>query len=113
MEDCVMVKKKRVTTASKKNPAVETIKKLVLSSKGLPLFLSFAVLAMLFVLFRMKGVELDYKISNIDQQIDRISLESKELKARKAKLLSVRRLRRLAKKFGMEEAKQGQIIVIP
>jgi len=104
---------RRTASNKKKNSSLEKVKGLLFSSRGLPLFLSFAVLSMLFVLFRMKGVELDYKISNIDQQIEQISLESKELKAKKARILSVRRLRKLAEKFGLAEPKQGQIIVIP
>ena len=88
------------------------LKGFFLSSQILPLILAFFTLAILFVLFRMKGVELDYRISDINKDIKRVSLENKELKAEKAKLLSTKRLRRLAKKYDLSLPAQEQIIII-
>lgn len=106
-----VVRKRRV--AVKNKPFVTKAKKIVFSSQGFPLLLSFAILGILFVLFRMKGVELDYKVTNVNKDIERAVLESKELKARKAKLLSSKKLRGMARKYGLSQPKQEQIIVIP
>ena len=91
---------------------VGKLKGFFLSSQILPLILAFFTIAILFVLFRMKGVELDYQISGVNKDIKRITLENKELKAEKAKLLSTKRLRRLAKKYNLTLPDQKQIIII-
>jgi len=83
------------------------------SSRGFPFILSLTVICILFVLFRMKGVEQDYQFNKIVKNINSEVIISKELQAEKARLLSVRNLRRYAKKFKMKEPKQKQIIVIP
>ena len=91
---------------------VRKLKNFFLSSQILPLILAFFTIAILFVLFRMKGVELDYKLSDINKDIKKVSLENKELKAKKAKLLSTKRLQRLAKKYNLALPTQEQIIII-
>ena len=53
------------TTRTKKNPVKDKVKAIFLSTQGLPIVLSFVVLTILFVLFRMKGVELNYQISSL------------------------------------------------
>lgn len=70
-------------------------------------------MAILFVLFRMKSVEQDYKFHSYNKQIEDSIHENKELRARKAKLLSAKNLRTLAEKHNLNEPKQDQIIVIP
>lgn len=92
---------------------VSRIKAIIFSSRGFPLILTFTMLGILFVLFRMKGIEMEYKLSDINRTIDNVSLENKELKAQKARLLSVNQLNQLAKKFDLKQPGQGQIIVIP
>jgi cell division protein FtsL len=89
------------------------IKAIIFSSRGFPLILTFTMLGILFVLFRMKGIEMEYKISDINRSIENTSLENKELKAQKARLLSVTQLTQLAKKYDLKQPGQGQIIVIP
>lgn len=89
------------------------IKEIIFSSQGLPIFLSFTTLAILFVLFRMKNVEMDYKISKSNRDIEKVLLDNKELKAKNARLLSTERLRRLAATHHLDQPKQDQIIVIP
>jgi len=89
------------------------LKDIILSTQGLPIFLSFTALAILLVLFRMKNVELDYKISKANRDIEKVLLDNKELKAKSARLLSAERLRRLASSHGLDQPKQDQIIVIP
>lgn len=89
------------------------IKEVIFSSQGFPLFLSFTTLAILFVLFRMKNVEMDYKITKTNKDIEKVLLDNKELKAKNARLLSTERLRRLAAAHNLDQPKQDQIIVIP
>ena len=69
-------------------------------------------MGILFVLFRMKSIEMDYKISSMNKDIEKVVLENKELGAVKAKLLSVRNLKKMAKKYDLKQPKQKQIIVI-
>lgn len=82
------------------------------SSQVLPLVFSFTLLAILFVLFRMRGIEMNYKISEVNKEIQQVTTENKELKAQKARLLSSKRLHYLAKKFNLREPSQNQVIVI-
>lgn len=89
------------------------IKEIIFSSQGFPLFLSFTSLAILFVLFRMKNVEMDYTISKTNREIEKVVLDNKELKAKKARMLSAEKLRKLASLHNLDQPKQDQIIVIP
>ncbi|MGZ3787467.1 MAG: hypothetical protein ACXVLQ_03030 [Bacteriovorax sp.] len=88
-------------------------REIIFSSQGFPLFLSFTTLAILFVLFRMKNVEMDYKITKSNRDIEKVLLDNKELKAKSARMLSTERLRRLAAVHHLDQPKQDQIIVIP
>lgn len=92
---------------------VARIKAIIFSSRGFPLILTFTMLGILFVLFRMKGIEMEYKLSDINRNIENVGLENKELKAQKARLLSVNQLGLFAKKFDLKQPGQGQIIIIP
>jgi len=83
-----------------------------MSNQVFPFVLIFFVIGISFVLFRMKGVDLDYKIADVRKDMKYVTQEGKELKAKKARLLSVRRLRSLASKYDLVRPKQKQIIVI-
>lgn len=89
------------------------IKEIIFSSQGFPIFLSFTTLAIMFVLFRMKNVEMDYTISKTNREIEKVILDNKELKAKKARMLSAEKLRKLAMVHHLDQPKQDQIIVIP
>lgn len=89
------------------------IKEIIFSSQGFPIFLSFTTLAILFVLFRMKNVEMDYTISKTNREIEKVVMDNKELKAKKARMLSAEKLRKLAMAHNLDQPKQDQIIVIP
>lgn len=91
----------------------EKIKLVIFSSQGLPVFLSFTMLAILFVLFRMKNVEMDYTISKTNREIEKVILDNKELKAKKARMLSGEKLRKLALLHKLNQPRQDQVIVIP
>lgn len=92
---------------------LKKLKGFIFSSQGFPLLLMFSVISVLFVLFRMKSVELDYKITEVNKQISKARLGQKELGAKKAGLLSVNNLRKLAKRYKLKQPAQAQIIVIP
>ncbi len=92
---------------------IEKTKSIFFSSRGFPIILTFTVLAILFVLFRMKTVELDYQVNYLNKEIDEVVVENKDLKARKAKLMSVDKLRAMAQRHGLSQPKQNQIIVVP
>ncbi len=107
-----------MATASRRSKSVSinptaAIKNIIFSNQVFPFVLTFFVLGLLFVLFRMKGVELDYKITSVNKDIERVTLDNKELKAKKARLLSVKRLRTMASKYGLNQPRQKQIIVLP
>lgn len=98
---------------SKNASFYQSFKNTLFSNQVFPFVLTFFILGLLFVLFRMKGVELDYKITGVNKDIEKVVLDNKELKAKKARLLSVKRLRRMASKYSLRQPKQNQIIVLP
>ena len=102
----------RATKNSKSNAIIDSIKSKIFSSQGFPLFLGFTLMGILFVMFRMKSIEIDYKISSINKDIDKVTVENKELGAIKAKMLSVRNLKSMARKYKLRQPRQKQIIVI-
>jgi hypothetical protein len=81
--------------------------------RALPFTLTFTTLAVLFVGFRMKGIEQAYLLNNIDQDIHRAIIRNKELKAQRAKEMSVPKLREFAVKYDLKEPGPEQIILIP
>ena len=89
------------------------VKEIVFSTKGFPIFLSVVMLAVLFVVFRMKTIEFEDKISKVNVDIEKVSIENKRLKAQKAKLLSPVRLKKLARQYNLSEPGQEQIILVP
>ncbi len=81
--------------------------------KALPFTLTFTTLAVLFIGFRMKGIEQAYQLNSIESEIDKASIESKELKAQRAREMSVHKLREFAVKYDLKEPGPEQIILIP
>jgi hypothetical protein len=81
--------------------------------KILPFTFTFIALAVLFVMFRMKGIEQAYQLNNLTKEIDRALIVNKELKASRARLMSVNRLRDHARDFNLKEPGPEQIILIP
>jgi cell division protein FtsL len=92
---------------------LDTIKKSVFSSEGLPIVLVLCTLSLLVVLFRMKSIELDYQTVNLEKEIKKTSSRNKDLKGLKARLLNIKNLRKLAKKHDLSEPGHKQIIIIP
>lgn len=80
---------------------------------ALPFTLVFTTLAVLFVAFRMKGIEQAYALNHINSDIQKAVINNKELKAQRAREMSVPRLREFATKYGLKEPGPEQIILIP
>lgn len=98
----------------KKESAISSfLSKHILTSQTFPLILVLSVIGILFVLIRMKGVEQDYKYTDISKKLRIEKIENKELKAKRAKLLSVKRLEGFAKKYNLKQPNDKHIIVIP
>ena len=70
------------------------------------------VLTFMYIYFRMQCVEKDYTLNKLRKEINEKSLTNKELKAKKASLLSVKSLRSYAQKYKLNVPSRDQIIVI-
>ncbi len=80
--------------------------------KKLPLVFFVGFFSFLFVLIRMKNVDQDYEYNNLIIEIEDKILENKELKAKKAKLLTVENLKKIGQKNSLMPPKEDQVIVI-
>ena len=89
------------------------IKDLMFNFKLLPLTLLITIIAITTVTYRMRGLEQRYKLNTIESKIEKVQLENKELKAKKAKALSIKNIRKIAKQYKLKAPKQKQIIIIP
>ena len=89
------------------------MKEFFLSSQGFSILLVLCIMAIFLVLFRMKTVELDYEIARINKLVKKKRQEGRDLRAKRAKMLSIRNLRAMARKYNLNEPEQKQIIVIP
>ena len=96
------IKKKKIFKNSK-----------LFSSKIFVFFFVAISLASLFLMFRLKNVELDYEIAAITKRIDQLKTENRDLHAKKAKLLSSENLKKYAWKLGFVEPKSDKILVVP
>ena len=81
--------------------------------QALPFTLCFTILAVLFVAFRMKGIEQAYALNHINSDIQKAVINNKELKAQRARSMSVPKLREFAAQYGLKEPGPEQIILIP
>jgi hypothetical protein len=70
-------------------------------------------IAILFVLFRMKRVELDYRYYEIGREIEQKLSERKILSAKKAELLSVKTLTNFANTYHLQRPSDEQVIIVP
>lgn len=61
----------------------------------------------------MRGIEQDYAFNDLVKKYEKVSLTNKELKAQRAKLLSITNLRKIAKRNNLNPPTDKQIIVIP
>ena len=96
-----------------KNFIKSFFRRVVFSSQGFPLVLSISVLGILLVLLRMKSVEQDYLINEIEKERKTLTFQNKNLKAQKASQLSIKNIQRMAEKYDLARPTRDQIIVIP
>ncbi len=61
----------------------------------------------------MKGIEQAYLLNSIKQEIQKATIKNKELKAQRAREMSVPKLREFAAKYDLKEPGPEQIILIP
>lgn len=61
----------------------------------------------------MKSIEQAYQLDGLTTAMDKAIVENKEVKAQRARMLSVQRLRDFAEKFNLKEPGPEQIILIP
>lgn len=97
----------------KDNEIIIFLNQFVLNAKTLPIVISFSILGILFVLIRMKGVEQDYRLNEIVKKTKVLKIENKELKAQRASVLSVKKLKGFARENKLEEPDEKHIIIIP
>jgi hypothetical protein len=89
------------------------LNKYVLTSQTFPLICVLGTLGVMFVLFRMKGIEQDYRFSDLAKKIKIEETENKELKAERARMLSIKNLKGFAKRYKLKEPNEKHIIIIP
>ena len=97
----------------KENEIIVFLNQFILNAKTLPIVISFSILGVLFVLIRMKGVEQDYKLNEIVKSTKILQIENKELKAQKASVLSIKKLKGFDKENKLKEPDEKHIIIIP
>ncbi len=107
-----MVKKAR-STRKKQNPFLKYLSDKVFTSQTLPLIFVVSILGIMFVLIRMKGIEQDYQYNDIAKRIKVQKIQNKELKAKLARELSVKKLKGYAKKYNLSEPDEKRVIIIP
>lgn len=98
----------------KKEGSISSIvNKYIFTSQTFPLILALSTIGIMFVLIRMKGVEQDYQYNEVSKKLRIHKIENKELKAKKANLLSVKKLKGFAKKYNLKQPNDKHIIVVP
>lgn len=106
-------RKRKSTRKRDENEIKAFFGKYVFTSQTLPFVFFFSILGILFVLIRMKGIEQDYQFNELAKNLKVQKIENKELKADRARMLSVKHLKGFAKKFELKEPDEKHIIVIP
>ena len=104
-----MVRKRKKKT----NPIFKFLSDRIFTSQSMPLIFVVSILGIMFVLIRMKGVEQDYKYNELAKRLKVQKIQNKELKAKLARELSVKKLKAYAKKFKLNEPDEKRVIIIP
>lgn len=103
----------RKTKKKKANPFFKYLSDKIFTSQTLPLIFVVSIIGIMFVLIRMKGIEQDYEYNEIAKRIQVQKIKNKELKAERARELSVKNLKAFAKKHELNEPSEKNIILIP
>jgi cell division protein FtsL len=106
-------KRRAKSRKTKSSPIKIFLEKYVLTSQTFPLICVLGTLGVMFVLIRMKGLEQDYRYSDITKKIKIQETENKELKAERARMLSIKNLKGFATKYKLKEPDEKHIIIIP
>ena len=106
-------RKRRKTSKREENEIKLFFSKYIFTSQTLTFIFVFSVMGILFVLIRMKGIEQDYKFNEVAKTLKIKQIENKELKADRARMLSVKNLKGFAKRFNLKEPDEKHIIIIP
>ncbi|MCB9092408.1 MAG: hypothetical protein H6620_07610 [Halobacteriovoraceae bacterium] len=103
---------KRVTPGPKAKKG-SRIFSFLLSKKVFPFIVLSLLLGGVFVYTRMKSIEVQYSLNIENNKLKQVEEENKILKAKRAELLSPKRLRKLSSEFKLQAPTDKQIIVIP
>ncbi len=104
-----MALRNKKTPSWKENKVIQTL----FAPRILPFTLTFSCMAVLFVTIRMKSIEQAYQLDGLASVMDKALVQNKELKAQRARMLSVQHLREFAVKFNLKEPGPEQVILIP
>lgn len=100
-------------TRKKEGSISSLISNHILNSQTFPLILVLSTIGIMFVLIRMKGVEQDYQYNEVSKKLHLNKIENKELKAKKASMLSSKKLKIFAEKYNLKQPSDAHVIVIP
>jgi len=106
-------KRRSTKRKSGDHPIKNFFNRYILTSQTFPLVCVLATLGVMFVLIRMKGLEQDYRFNDLAQKIEIERNENKELKAERARMLSIKNLRSFSKKYKLKEPDDKHLIIIP
>ncbi len=106
-----MVRKTR--SRKKANPFFHYLSEKIFTSQTLPLIFVVSIIGIMYVLIRMKGIEQDYEYNEIAKRMKIQKVKNKELKAQRARELSVKKLKAYAKQYDLVEPDEKRIILIP
>ncbi|MGB0453796.1 MAG: hypothetical protein ACPGJV_08770 [Bacteriovoracaceae bacterium] len=91
---------------------MSALKKYFENSELLAILLIFFVLAIMLVMLRMKSIDLGFELSTQNKEYEKVLAVNKDLRAKRASLLSANNLKKLAKKHKLKEPKAKQLIII-
>jgi len=109
----VVRRTKTSTSTRKRTPKVSKPPFIKRHYKTISIFACFMLVGISFVLTRMKSIELDYEWNEVSKNYEKVNLENKTLKAKKADLLSIKNLNKIARKYNLKQPENKQIILIP
>ena len=78
----------------------------------LVIFILLSLLGFLHVFVRMRNMDKQIAINKLKGEIDIIDLTNKELKAKRASLLSTEKLKEYASKYGLREPSSSQVVIL-
>jgi cell division protein FtsL len=78
---------------------------------GTAFILFLLVIVTLYILYQAEAIQLGYRIAGLEDRVARMKEEIKKLETKKAGLLSLRRVERIAREdLGLTDPKPGQVL---